>query len=185
MKILFVGAGGIISYSVSLLCGAIRKDIIQQDIEIWVADGDIVEHKNRLYSNFKLEDVFKNKATVLAERYNVHPVARFITKPNEVKGFDIVVVGTDDGLTRKLVYENAPFWIDLRAKGKEYAMFSSERKEVPPLDLKRERGSCQYTERLNRKHIDYGNLLVAVVGHQQILNKIRNEPVLSEIRGSL
>lgn len=184
MKILVIGAGGIISHLVGMLSDAIRKDIVQQDVEIWVADGDVVETKNFLYSNFDvLTDNGKNKAEALASRYSVNPINKYIRRADEVTAYDLVVVGTDDGKTRKLVYDNARFWIDLRAKGKAWAIYATGSK--PPLNLQKPRGSCQYTERLQRKCIDYGNVMAAVVGLQAVLNKLRGEPVIKELRGSL
>lgn len=184
MKILIIGIGGIGSWCVHFLCDAIRKDIVQQEVEIWVADGDVVETKNFLYSNFDvLKDSNQNKAKAMASRYAVNPIPKMIKTPNEVNAYDLVVVATDDGVTRKLVYDNARDWIDLRAKGKAWAIYTTG--SNPPLNLKKPRGSCQYTERLQRKSIDYGNVMAAVIGHQQVLNKLRGEPVIKELRGSL
>ena len=53
MKLLIVGAGGIGSWFIEELCNIIKSDQIRQELEIRVADKDIVEMPQLLYQNFQ------------------------------------------------------------------------------------------------------------------------------------
>lgn len=87
-----VGCGGTGSRLVPLLAQFVRtisKDLNPRgwvpSINIVLIDGDIVEEKNLLRQNFIAQDVNKNKAAVLAQRYgkaygvNLIPYPEFIT----------------------------------------------------------------------------------------------------------
>jgi len=153
-----------------------------------VADGDVVEAKNLLYSNFDVMDVGKNKAEALSERYAFTPINRDI-QADDLSGYGLVIIATDDGKSRKMVYESGVEWIDLRSKGRGYAVFAKGAKPqeemVKTLDLERARESCQEGRRLSERKIDAGNIIAAAMGYQLLLNFLREEMTVKEMRGYL
>lgn len=185
MKLLIMGCGGIGSWLCHFLAYGIRNSTVS--LEITLADGDTVEAKNLLYSHFDAMDVGKNKATAIASRCAFKVLPKYIESPKELAGYDLVIVATDDGKTRKLVYDSGIDYIDLRAKGRSYAVFAKgakTRKEMlKTLDLERERESCQFEDRFASGTIDYGNIIAASIGYQMLLNHFRGELVTREFRG--
>jgi saccharopine dehydrogenase-like NADP-dependent oxidoreductase len=187
MKILLIGCGGIGSWFCHFLAFGVRNNTI--NCKVTIADGDIVETKNLLYSNFDLMDAGKNKAEVLAERYNFSCIANQVQDQEDLKKFDLVVIATDDGKSRKMVFESGVDWIDMRAKGSTFAVFvkgcKNDEEMIKALDLDRERESCQDEHRLRVKKVDNGNIIAASLGYQFLLNYLRKEIFVKEYRGCL
>ena len=173
-RILLIGCGGIGSWLAHFLAFGRRNSIL--NTEITVADPDRVEPKNLLYSNFLPEDVGRNKALVLAERYCFRAIPKRISKAEELGTFDMVIVATDEGRSRSMVYRSGKPWIDLRSKGRGYAVFSGMGKNgeakrmFETIDVKRRADSCQYGWELDGGKVSFGNLIAASVGWQMIMN---------------
>ncbi len=186
MKILIMGCGGIGSWFCHFATFGIRHHTI--DCDVTVADGDVIEAKNLLYSNFDVMDVGKNKAEVVAEKYAFTSLNRNVTA-QDLKKYDLIVAATDDGKSRKTVYESGIDWIDLRSKGRGFAVFAKGAKPnnemLKTLDFDRPRESCQDAHRLADKKIDSGNIIAAAMGYQLLLNHIRGEMAVKEMRGYL
>lgn len=68
VKIIILGAGGTGGYVIPHLYRI--GFTAERDIQILVCDGDIVEEKNLIRQNFVHQDIGRNKAQVLAERYS-------------------------------------------------------------------------------------------------------------------
>lgn len=180
-----MGCGGIGSWLCYFLAHGIRNGVLS--VEVVLADGDVVEPRNLLYSNFDALDVGRNKAVVLAERYAFKALPRFIEASEELRGFGLVVVATDDGRSRGLVFDSGVDYIDLRAKGRAYAVFArgarSREEMLVTVDLSRGRESCQHRDRFADRVVDYGNVIAAGIGYQVLLNRLREELVSREFRG--
>ena len=67
VKIVMLGAGGTGGHIAPHLYRLLHA--LDRPVEIIIADGDIVEEKNLVRQNFIYDDLGKNKAQVLAERY--------------------------------------------------------------------------------------------------------------------
>ena len=122
-----MGCGGIGSWLVLFMAHGRRNSLFHADVTL--ADPDVVEPKNILYSNFLPEDIGKNKAEVLAERYCFKSIRREITKPSQLKPFVLVITATDNGYSRVMVHKSGKPWIDLRCKGRAYAVFTGCRRK--------------------------------------------------------
>ncbi len=185
MRILILGCGGIGSWLCQLVAFGIRNGAM--DAEITLADGDIVEPKNLLYSNFDAFDVGKNKAQVLAQRYAFKALPKYVESAEEFAEYDLVIAATDDAKSRAIVYASARDWIDLRCKGRGFAVFAngcaSAEDMSKTLNFSRPRESCQHEERLASRTIDYGNVIAASIGYQMLLNRLRSELGVKEFRG--
>lgn len=68
VKIVVLGAGGTGGYLIPHLYRIAFADS-ERTYRIIICDGDIVEEKNLIRQNFVKQDIGKNKAAVLAERY--------------------------------------------------------------------------------------------------------------------
>ena len=67
VKIIIIGAGGTGGYFIPHLYRMVST--VNSSIRVILCDGDIVEEKNLIRQNFVKQDIGKNKARVLAERY--------------------------------------------------------------------------------------------------------------------
>lgn len=131
---LIVGCGGTGSWFapkfIKILNDAVSKGMLENARVLFV-DGDIVEDKNLIRQNFVYQDIGKNKAEVLAERYGMHAsdklqigyldkylVTEYYNVPEEfrdkfaeidslelVQQECLVINLIDNGKTRKMLHE--------------------------------------------------------------------------------
>ncbi len=189
-KILIVGGGGIGSFlSRELNRLIINEQINLDDVEITIADFDKVELKNLLYQNFETSDLNKNKARVLGEKYCFNYLETEITRDKQLEGYDFIISCVDNAKARKLIfdccYKNNVEFIDLRAESRAIAIFTKKKdkeKLMETLDINKDSSSCQLKYELDNNIIQNGNLIVAVIGSQLILNHLRGEKNLAEYR---
>ena len=173
-----VGLGGVGSWLAAFL-----SPVKSEFSDIYVVDGDTVEDKNLLYANFEAKDVKKNKAKAIAKRYGFKPITRFIESPQDLKEFSmdtLYAICVDDITTRALIYRSAINWLDCRAEGKRYQVFTPLSKTVEQFMSAKEpwkRGSCQ---RDPYKRIDFGHVQAAAVAAQLILDYVRGELKVDE-----
>lgn len=190
MNILIVGVGGIGSY----LTRELHKLLLNEQIKlkensITLLDFDEVEIKNIKYQNFNNADIGKNKAKVLSERYCLGCINAELTRDEQLKPYDFIICCVDNAQTRKLIFEhcfkNDKYFIDTRAEGRAVAIFTAHRdndfiKLIETLPKNNERKSCQLSHELNNNIIQQGNIIVATMCSQLILNKLRGENNLAE-----
>jgi len=183
-NLLILGAGGIGSHLVEHLYKLMLNGQISMDTNITVSDNDKVELKNISYQNFTDKDILKNKAVVIGDRYGFVGQDRKIVDDRELMDFDSVVICVDNSKARKLVYDwaykNKRQFIDLRAEGRQIAVITSdlkesEAKDMLPKEINGNGGSCQLKYRFENQVIDVGNIVVAAIGSQILLNKLRGE----------
>jgi len=179
MKILIIGCGGIGSYLVRELHRLIENAQIVANITL--CDFDNVEPKNILYQNFTEKDMLKNKASVLAKRYGFNHMIKKIEKPEDLEGYNFIILCVDNSETRKLVFEYCyskkdVYFIDGRAEGRSIAVFTRDGNNKLDM-LKTLNGvgstSCQLEYMLEQGMIDNGNVIVATIISQLVLNKLR------------
>lgn len=182
-KILVVGCGGIGSFVVRDLNRLVLNGQIDiDDFSVSITDMDAVELKNIKYQLFEKTDIFKNKAEVLGERYCFHYKKERIKSAEQLKDYDLIVVAVDNSATRKLIYDycfsSNKYFIDLRSEGRSFAFFT---KEIAQAELQKflkgeiseEGNSCQLKHELDQGIIQNGNVIVAAIGSQLILNWTR------------
>jgi len=142
--ILVVGCGGTGAYVVSYLSrllSVINKEFKlnrHEEIKLYLADGDIVEEKNLIRQHFIAQDIGRNKAEVLGERYSgafgiqIGVIKKDLEKISDFKFLriyphrSIIIVGcVDNNASRKVIHEwfiqngynynenySSKFWID-------------------------------------------------------------------------
>lgn len=114
-NVFVIGAGGTGSRLVPLLAQFLRT--ITRGVSpsgwiespnIWVIDDDTVEEKNLMRQNFIRQDINKNKAVVVAERYsrafdvNIYPITKRITAGvNRTSGYNALLNDVSEFLQAK------------------------------------------------------------------------------------
>jgi len=184
-KVLIIGVGGIGSYLTREIHRLVMNDQISiYDVEFTVVDDDEVELKNIKYQNFDKEDIFKMKAEVIREKYCLVSKTKRINTPEELAGFELIILSVDNSATRKMTYdycyENNIDFIDLRAEGRAFAFFTNEMDKeelVKTLgdNISKEGTSCQRDWDLKNNIIQNGNVIIASYGSQLVLNWLRGE----------
>jgi len=194
MKLLIIGVGGIGSMLTRELSKLLFNEQLKhkgENISITITDDDIVELKNIRYQNFKTKDIGKNKAEVLGNEYFMQYETERITEEKQLKGYDFIVSCVDNPATRKMIYEycnkNAIYFIDTRSEGRAIAVFTKNEKNTTEylnktLDMNKGSSSCQLKYELENNIIQQGNIIVATICSQLILNYLRGEQNLSEYR---
>ena len=182
--VLIIGAGGIGSMFVEHINKMVMNDQIPIDIEFEIVDNDKVELKNIKYQNFIEEDVLKPKVSVLEERYGFLGTKKKITKDEDLTEYEAIIIAVDNAKARKLVYDhcfaNDKWFLDMRAEGRQVAIITSDTGQKEALDtlpqhIKDKSGSCQLKYEFEQGIIQYGNVIVASMGAQIFLNKIRGD----------
>lgn len=182
MKLLIIGCGGIGSWLVHFLDKASLQ--VDMDVEIHVADFDSVEVKNIDFQNFDEEEVMRNKAESLKDRYQI--VWKALPKKiNEadLKEYDFFITAVDNFEMREKVirycYGAKKNFLDLRCDGRSvFVMLKGGQLEedLKTLEMSdKESGSCQKKYRKEEGKVDYGNMIAASMGLQMFLNYQRNE----------
>tara|TARA_R110000824_G_scaffold164245_4_gene340418 strand:+ start:278 stop:871 length:594 start_codon:yes stop_codon:yes gene_type:complete len=129
-KILIIGAGGIGSYLIDTLDNLTGNGSFETDLyHLSVSDPDTVETKNLTYQRFSQEDVGKNKAQVMKNRYSMVKIVNTypILVDSQLKGYDLVVCCVDNLHTRRMLYKaniEEVKWLDLRSQGRNAALIS-------------------------------------------------------------
>lgn len=191
MKILQIGVGGNGSYIIRLLTEVRAKN--QFDMSKWdytLVDFDKVEKKNLDYQLFSKEDVGKNKAEVLAKRYRAYYFKDTkILNESNLKDYDVFIIAVDNYPTRKLIaeycYKTGKKFIDTRSFGRKVMFFSEQMRKEDYLqtldDFDDVPGSCQLKEQREKGYIDLGNIIVADIAVQGLLNIFRGVNNSSQI----
>lgn len=191
VNILIVGVGGIGSFLTRELNRLLLNEQIDTNNSITLADFDKVELKNIRYQNFTTNDIGKSKAKVLSDRYCFNYVDTEISREEQLKHYDFIVCCADNGKTRKFIFEYCnktdTDFIDTRAEGRAVAIFTKHKSNTTENLIKTLNGtniekskSCQLPHELKRNIIQQGNVIVATICSQLILNKLRGNENLPE-----
>jgi molybdopterin/thiamine biosynthesis adenylyltransferase len=143
-------------------------------------DDDKVELKNILYQNFETSDIDSPKTKALSLKYfNLNFKSKRLSL-EDLSGCDLVILCADNNLIREQAFENwttnkIPF-IDSRANGRAIGIFSSDTINYQKtLSKDTKSSSCQNPFQIAKKEIEYGNVVVASMLAQVILNYSRHK----------
>jgi len=181
-KVTIIGVGGIGSW--------IAEFLTRAGYGVHIIDGDKVEKKNLKYANYTSDDEDKYKVNALHERLlctgnNGHTTIsnEFVEKVTR-NASDLVILCVDSIMTRiKLISSLYRFkklkWIDCRAEGRNFMIFTQKSKLTEEfLASKRTvRASCQR----NINEIEAGNLRCAAMATQIALDMLRGKQYPSEV----
>ena len=181
-NILVIGCGGGGSWLVEELCRKIEQGQISASLEI--ADDDMVEMKQiRFDHNFTREDLGKNKAEVLVQRFGEMDIwaKKRITTYRQLNGYDIIMLCVDNDKTREMVikycHRNDKEFFDLRATGRRMFVMPKEKKiednlkHIDSKDLNNY--SCQDKKDIKKNYQQETHKITALWGVQMLLNYIR------------
>ncbi len=184
-NMLLIGVGGIGGFVAKHLNRLVLADQIKlENFDVTVADDDVVERKNIRYQNFTAEDIFKKKADVIGDRYCFRKKVGKIKTENDLKGYDLIIIAVDNSATRKMVfdycYKNDVYFIDTRAEGRAIAYFTKDCEKEKLLNtlgtnISEEGTSCQLKHDLDNGIIQNGNVIIASICSQLVLNWTREE----------
>jgi hypothetical protein len=156
-------------------------------------DGDFVEERNLPHQPFTADDAGSSKVEAICrqlrdtgiteERCMMIPVAENFSTGTDLSKYDLVVVAVDHEEPRKLVHAKAKHWLDLRARGDGFVMWSYQ-DDLRVLDSlpKLPEGtstSCQLDEAVETGNIQFGFALAAAHGAQWIVQWLRGATVPS------
>ena len=195
MNILVIGCGGIGSYFLRELSQLVLNNVDgTKRVAVKVVDGDEVEEKNLRYQNFEIEDLAKPKAEVISERYAFDYDVKYIENNDALNNFDIIVLAVDNGKVRDLVYKyclsNNTHFIDMRSEGRAYAVYTKHKENTLEVlqktyDVEKPSTSCQLKFELDKGTIQVGNRIVAMIGIQMLLNFLRGEKNVAQLKGRI
>ncbi len=184
-KILQIGTGGIGSFTIREIFNLYENSVQgTEDIDITMIDDDEVEQKNLLYQHFLIEDLGKNKAEALSERFLFNFKKERVETEKQLEGYDIILICVDNGKLRELVYKfcnkNETHFIDLRSEGRSVCYYTKHKKNtleslMNTIDVEAPDTSCQLKFELDAGIIQIGNRIIAMVGVQLLLNHLRGE----------
>lgn len=184
-NILVIGAGGIGSYFARELNTLVMHNVNGiEGINVTIQDGDEVEEKNLRYQNFEINDLGKNKANAICDRYLFSPKTTFIENQESLQGYDIIILAVDNGKVRNLVYEycsnNNVYFIDLRSEGRSISFFTKHEKNTleylkSTINVEAPSTSCQLRFELDNGIIQQGNKIIGTIGTQLLLNYLRGD----------
>ena len=179
MKVLLIGAGGIGSFFAGAVNQAWSAGVLASDIDLTVADFDVVEPKNVWVQNFTPDDVGKLKVDAIEAHFPVWKARneRIDTNTKGLLRFDCIILAVDNVWTRECMmtfcHVKDKHFIDMRAFWRQaFVMPKGEtlEEDLATLDLAdKESGSCQK----NYDRIEFGHRVAAAVGLQMFVNWIR------------
>ena len=179
MNVKVIGCGGIGSYLVHHIDRLIElKQITNMKFNFY--DDDKVELKNILYQNFETSDIDSLKTKALSFKYfNVQFENKRLSQ-EDLCDSDLIVLCADNNLIRKQAWNNwlkckKPF-IDSRANGRAVGIFSNETiNYLSTVSNDDKPSSCQNPFQIAKKEIEYGNVVIASILAQAILNYSRHK----------
>jgi len=191
-RIIVIGLGGIGSF----LAGHLHRLVLNNQIDpektaVTLCDDDQVEIKNLLYQAFEKKDALKPKAEVLGKRYSFSALTRRIEKEEQLEPYNLIICCVDSSSTRELVFRHCArtgkHFIDLRSEGRAACFFTTHPNNTVEYLLdtiaeQKENGSCQNEWELREGIVQQGNVIIAAIGAQLLLNYLRGEPNPPEFR---
>jgi hypothetical protein len=180
-----IGSGGIGSYLAAHIDRLLDLNQIK-GIKFTFFDDDKVEKKNILYQNFKACDIDSYKTEALEYRF---PYLKFKNKRLSIKdlvSFDMLILCADNNIIRREAWQNykdykIPF-IDSRANGKTVGIFSSDTENyMDTIDNSSESTSCQNPFQIAKEEIEFGNVVIAAILAQCILNYSRTKKLPKDL----
>ncbi len=193
-RILIIGAGGIGGLLADHVTRAVAFSGLTEHIgslEVTVMDGDSVEGRNLPHQPFAGQDVGRPKTSALLDHMvEIGFCDRGVTlvtlqvnfsEETDMSKYDLVIVAVDREEPRNLVHANAEKWLDLRARGDGFVMWSHT-DDLRILDNlpKLPEGtstSCQLDEAVESGNIQFGFALAAAHGAQWVVQWLRGANV--------
>ncbi|DAC09942.1 MAG TPA: hypothetical protein D7I09_04865 [Candidatus Poseidoniales archaeon] len=174
-KVPLVGAGGIGSHLMDLICRGLHGHAL----DLTVMDGDVVETRNLAHQRFTTEDVGAAKVDVLAQahttpEHRITACTENLREPSQLVGYDLVVVAVDRPEPRRLVHAIDVPWIDLRSTGRGMLVLThlDAPERIASQTPDHAPASCQAEGVLEAGFVQVGFALAAAVGAQWVIDHV-------------
>jgi hypothetical protein len=196
-RILIIGAGGIGGLLTNHVMRAFAFSGLSEmvgNLEMTLMDGDVIESRNLPHQQFGQSDQSTHKVAAIQQRIEAAGmsignrlelvgIAENFSSETDLSKYDLVVVAVDREEPRNLVHTNAKHWLDLRARGDGFVMWSYQ-DDIRVLDClpKLPEGtstSCQLEDAVESGNIQFGFALAAAHGAQWIIQWLRGASVPS------
>ena len=186
-SILIIGAGGIGGLLLDLLSKSISFSG-SFEVKISIMDGDVVEQHNLPHQRFSISDLGNHKVDALNDYLQhsvnaadngvmIDPICTNFSGEIELEEFDLIIVAVDCEEPRRLVHANATQWLDLRARGDGFVMWShlDDLQTLHTLPKLPEgiSASCQLDGAIETGNIQFGFALAAAHGAQWVVQWLR------------
>lgn len=175
MNVAIIGCGGIGSYFIGILDKLIETEQLK-GYEFECFDDDKVETKNIIYQNFEAADIDEFKTEALGYRYvNINKYTSKRVSYDDISGYQLIILCADNSIIRKHAYNlysnRGTRFIDARSNGRTVGIFTSNTDNyLDTVADTEESFSCQYPYQLEKKEIELGNVIIAGVLAQGLLN---------------
>lgn len=185
MKIGVIGCGGIGSYFAQHIDNLVELKQLPATNFVFF-DDDVVEMKNILYQNFETRDVDSSKTEALEMRFFNLEFENKRCSLEDLRDLDLVILCADNNKIRREAWEAWTKWgvpfIDSRANGKVIGIFSNETENyLSTIDDSDTAQSCQNPFQIEKKEIEYGNVVVAAALAQAVLNYCRKKKMPNDL----
>lgn len=178
-----IGTGGIGSYFAEHIDRLITIKQIK-NCSFTFYDDDIIEKKNILYQNFKTKDIGLSKIRALQDRYiNLNFVKKRVSLNDLIREpSSLTILCVDNNKIRADIYSAGCKFIDSRANGRCIGIFSSNTTNyLETLGDTTEETSCQNPFQIANDEIEFGNVAIAAILAQVVLNYIRNSRLPNDL----
>ena len=184
--ILLIGVGGIGSWLVKRINWLMKHNQLPKDFNLTIYDPDYVENKNLNYQCYDEFDLTDPKV------FAIEPEAEFIERihakvenEEQLNGYETIICAVDNSKTRELVFKfchknQEVYFIDLRAEGSAVWAITSDSnwtldQLLKTLNKTDKNQSCQLPYDLEEGRVQLGNIIIAEIGTQFLLNHIRGK----------
>lgn len=145
---------------------------------VFKEDIDIVKERIKAQREEERLEKEKERAEVLEERTGFKAIELEITDQEQLDKYDLIVLAVDNNKVRQVVYNSGVKFLDLRASGKTFMAYLTEKDDTEYLNLTVDdniKGGCQRAEDLEDRHIQFGNKIIAEIGIQVLADYLRGE----------
>jgi hypothetical protein len=189
-QVLVIGAGGIGSLLVEHLARAFAFSGLSEThiLNLTMMDSDVVESRNLPHQQFCHDNLSQPKVSIVRDRVmtigitsqsviKVNAIVEDFSAETDLSKYDLVVVAVDREEPRKIVHSKANEWLELRARGDGFVMWS-HLDDIQILDSlpKLPEGtsaSCQLDGAIETGNIQFGFALAAAHGAQWVVQWLR------------
>jgi len=178
-RVLLVGLGGIGSNLIDLVIPALATCSIE--VEIHLMDDDRIESTNLGHQRYSEFEIGKSKVEALAKRHckfesvEVRAIEEALRRPEQLVGYDVIIVAVDRSQPRDLVHQSGVAWLDLRCQGDGWIILdnNTDSKLISGLPQSEKPTSCQLPGAIENGNIEFGFAAVAALGAQWLFQKLR------------
>ena len=189
-QILIIGAGGIGSLLAEHITRAFTFSGLSENhiLNLTMMDGDVVESRNLPHQQFGHDNLSHPKVSIVRDRVmaigstsqspiKVDAIVENFSGETDLSKYELVIIAVDREEPRRIVHANANQWLDLRARGDGFVMWSHlddlQILDTVPKLPEGKSASCQLDGAIETGNIQFGFALAAAHGAQWVVQWLR------------